>query len=114
MSPFKDLLKRMQESMGELGDTLSGTSKAERLLDADIRQLDAELHGWRGEVASLKARRITSGERLREHGARIRQLETDALDALRARRKTAARELAEGIAAAQAAKAGEKTRLDDL
>ena len=114
MSPFKDLLKRMQESMDELGDTLSGTSTAERLLDADIRQLDAQLHGWRGEVASLKARRITSGERLRELGARIRQLEADALNALRARRKTAARELAEAIAAAQAAKAGEKTRMDDL
>ena len=114
MSPFKDLLKRMQESMDELGDTLSGTSTAERLLDADIRQLDDELQGWRGQAASLKAQRITSAERQRAHAARIRELEADALDALRTRRRTHARELAERIAHAQVAKAEEKSQLDGL
>lgn len=114
MSPFKDLFKRMQHGLDELGDALSGISTAERLLDTDIRQLDDDLRGWRQQAATLKAQRITGSENLREQAALIRQLESDALDALRAHRKTAARELAERIARAQATKAEDKSRLDTL
>lgn len=114
MSPFKNLFQRLQDSMDELSDALSGTSTAERLLDTDIRQLDDNLHNWRQQAAALKAQRISTSEHIRDHAARIRALEADALDALRARRTSAARELAERIAGVQTEKADAKLRLTDL
>lgn len=114
MSPFKDLFERMQHNIDQLGDALSGTDGAQRLLDAEIQTLQVELHESRARAAEMKAQRITRNERLREASATLKQFESEALQALQARRTTAARELAERIARLQAEKGEDKHHHDVL
>ena len=113
MSPFKELFERLQSEVGQISDALRGQA-AERVLDAEIREIDDSLHDWRNEAAAAKARIITSEEREKQLGAEIRKLEADALKALQGRRKSRASQIAEAIVNLQARRADERQTLKAL
>ena len=94
-------LARLGEDVAGVSDALFG-DRVERQLDQDIRGIDDALHGIRNDIAATKARRIVSGQREQELRTRIAELTTQAEQALRARKRTQAREVAQQIVALQA------------
>lgn len=113
MSPFKELFERLHAEVGQIGDALRGHA-AERVLDAEIREIDGGLQDWRNEAAATRARLLTCDERQKQLSADIRQLEADAIKALQARRKSHATEIAETIVTLQTRRSEERQTMEAL
>ena len=94
-------LARLGEDVAGVSDALFG-DRVERQLDQDIRGIDDALHRTRADIAATKARRIVAGQREQELRTHMTELTTQAEQALRARKRTQAREVAERIVALQA------------
>ncbi len=94
-------LARLGEDVAGVSDALFG-DRVERQLDQDIRGIDDALHRVRADIASTKASRIVARQREQELRTRIAGLTTQAEQALRTRKRTQAREVAERIVALQA------------
>lgn len=90
---LRNIFRRLQDGVGELGDALLG-DRAERALDQEIRDIDRALHDARADEAEIKVRRV----RAENLAAELRQsrggLEDEVAALLRRRRRTAAREQA--------------------
>ena len=93
-------LARLGEDVAGVSDALFG-DRAERQLDQDIRGIDDALHRVRAEIASTKASRIVASQREQELRKRIAESTAQAEQALRARKRSQAREAAERIVALQ-------------
>ena len=94
-------LARLGEDVAGMSDALFG-DKVERQLDHEIRGIDDTLHRARADFAAIKAQRIVAGQRERESVARIAELTAQAEQALRARKRVQAHEVAERIVVLQA------------
>lgn len=106
-------LARLGEDVAGMSEALLG-DKVERQLDQDIRDIDDALHRARAEAASAKARRIVASELEREQRTRIAELTRQAEQALRSRKRSQARTIAEQIAALDPLHAETKEQLQSL
>ena len=97
MNPLKLMLKRAQEDWNEIGDTLLG-NHSQRILDDEIRNVDAALRDLRNEALNARASLFTSDERRQALLLSIAEREDQASKALRQRRKALARDIATLIA----------------
>lgn len=113
MSPLTRLLEQLREGFEGLGESLAG-SRAQRVLESEIRALDDSLLGLRAELASLKARRVLSVQHQDALAVRVQHTEAQALDALRAADTRHAHELAGVIAALEQDRALEAAMIQQL
>lgn len=99
--PWRSLFQSIQDDIEGLGDAVFG-DRTERLLDAEIREVDELLHRTRHEHAAAKARRIDAGQRAQQLKAGLREAEAE-VEALLLRRRTgAARDAAGEVVRLQA------------
>ena len=94
-------LARLGEDVAGVSDALFG-DRVERQLDQDIRGIDDALHRVRADIASTKASRIVATQREQALRKQIAESTAQAEQALRARKRSQAREAAERIVALQA------------
>lgn len=90
---LKQLFRRLQDDVGELGEALFG-DRMERVLDQEIREVDQALHRARDDAAAIKAQRIAAQDALRTAQARLLQAEAEAAALLATRKRAPAREKA--------------------
>lgn len=96
MNAFTRMFGRVRDHLVELGESIAG-SQAQRELDEEIRDTDMRLRELRTGLATLKARRITTQERIDITIATILQREAQALASLEAGKAALAREVAAEI-----------------
>lgn len=113
MSPLSRLFERVRDDLGELGESIAG-SQAQRILDRDIRETDAQLHGWRGELATFKAHRLAGQQRVDAAATAIVERENHALRALELGNEPLAREVAQLIATLEQEAEAEQARVAEL
>ncbi len=95
------LFKRIQDGVGELGESVLG-NRSERALDQGIRGIDLVLHQARSDLASAKARRIAKEDAINAGKTRIHAAELQIRSLLAKRRVKQARTLAAEVVALEA------------
>lgn len=88
--PWRRLFQSVQDDIEGLGDAVFG-DRAERLLDAEIREVDELLHRSRGEHAAARARRIDARLQAQRLKGEVGAAEAEVEAQLKRRRATAAR-----------------------
>lgn len=111
--PLSALFKQAWASMSEVGSQLLGDPQ-ERALDAQLRENDEALSQCRAELASCRAQRLVTDERVAELGASIRAGEAQCASLLQRRRKSAAEAAALEVAKLQLRWQQEKHYLAEL
>jgi phage shock protein A len=110
MSALSRLFARARDEIAGLGDAIAG-SHAQRIVDQEIRETDAQLHEWRAQLAHFQANRFTARERRTATIDAIAAREGQGVLALQAGNAALAREVAAAIVALEQQRESEDAQL---
>lgn len=113
MSALARLFERARAEFAGLGEALAG-NHAQRIIDQEIRETDALLHGWRQELDALQARRYVARERADAVANAIEEREAQAVLALQAGDPALARDVAAAIVLLETQRDEENARVSDF
>ncbi|WP_191624806.1 PspA/IM30 family protein, partial [Pseudomonas fluorescens] len=95
-SIWSKLFTALRGGATEVGESIVD-QQALRILDQEIRDADSALANAKRELVTIMAKHKLSADRVSEHNAKIKDLESKAMAAIQANREDLALEVAEAI-----------------